>query len=448
VDPENNKLAYSVSITDVNPLATAPGDAADWTFDPASEGQVVEVTLRFEWAKVGVPIIGLANTGTLRVRVPGGGADIGATVALAPAGENGSQLITLRFDDNPLDGSVGSARWGELEIFFEVARTPAVAWGPADSRGAYAAPTAGTHNDSARGYLRRTARLTGHSVSNVAIAGAEPNPWGFPDPIFSRFTFDAEAYESFSLDYEIRRTGLATVEREQTVAAIGPNRDFSWTGTAGTNRRVGNGIQLISEGKDLILNLVAADFGGDNKFVWAAANQVNWTRESDLQLKRANRITVDPRLMVAHLQQMNNRTFATPPLSLDLLQRQVTDLSFSSARFRNSRSEGQNALTVTGKNWDEAELTGSEASPVNQSTGLATDTNGGEAGWAETSLSQVPFVWDKSLPGGNWITKWIITGPVDAVGVESGASRVVTLAERGYVLDAFQLALTGVLGQK
>jgi hypothetical protein len=427
VDPDNNKRAYSISITDIAP--EAPGDQASWTFDPASSGEVIAVTIRFEWSIVGAPLAGAADTGVLRVRVPGGGADIGATVALAPVGDSGSQTFTLRFDANPLDGAVDAARWGTVELLFQVSRAAVVAWGPADSRGAYAAPIAATHNDWAQGYIRRTARLDAYSISNVALGGAEPGLWAFPDPIHQRLTLDAVCYESSSLDPEIRRDGNGTLERSGPASATAAVRDFSWTGTAGTNRRIGNGMQLASDLKEIRPRLAAADFGGDNKFIWAAAGQqAGFVFVSDLVILNDARITVDPQLTVAHLAQANTDVFAAPPLSLDDTTRSTSDLFFLSCRFRNANGTGQNILTADLKMWDAGQLTGSEASPTNSVSGRNTDTNGGEAGWLESTSSKVPLSWDEALPGGSWSCKTVIVTPVDAVGLEANtATRTVTL---------------------
>ncbi|MGH2375926.1 MAG: hypothetical protein ACRDIC_20950 [bacterium] len=429
VNGAGNMRGYTVSIDDVSPTAAAPGDQT-FNSDPASAGQVISVTLRFEWDAVGVPLADAADAGVLRVRLPAGAADIGATQALAPVGANGVQTFTLRFDAAPLDAVVDAVRYGMLEILFEVSRGAVVAWGPADSRGAYAAAVAGTANHNARGYLRRTAVIQAHSMSNVALAGAEPGLWASPDSIFARITMDAAAYRSNSATLSLVRDSGGAVEQTQAVSVATANRDYSWTATSGTAKRVGSINAAASDIKDLRFEQAALDFGGDNEYIWAPqpVQQTGWTRDSDLQMTEDQRITVDPRITVAHLLQVDSATFGTPPLVNDVVghDRGTSELGFAAARYRNSRAEGLDGLTVTETLADGGGL----VSPLSQSA--TTATRGGETGWAGTFLT-----WDPQLPGGDWTHTGDVT-TADLQSLEIGA------ADTGFTLLAANAALAVV----
>lgn len=409
---------YTVSIDDVNPVAAAPGNQ-DFTRDPASSGEVISVTLRFEWASLGVPLVGAATGGTLRVRLPADAADIGATIVLVPVGDTGSSTHVLRFDANPFDGVIDAARWGELEILFHVSRGAAIAWGPADSRGAYAAPVALTANHNARGYIRRTGRLDSHSISNTAIAGAEPSSFASPDPIHTRLTWDAVAYRSQTQTLSLRRGGGGVMEREEALANTTITRDFSWTGTASNNRRIGNGMFVGSELKDLRVDISALDSfvpaSGDNEYILSVAGQqTGWTRNSDLQLTNTNRLTADPRITIAHLLQVDNATFGTPPLVNDVAghDRLASQLGFAANRYRNARVEGINSIVSTESLFDNAGL----IAPLSQSA--TTATKGGEAGWSGTFLA-----WDSQLPTGDWTHRADVT-TTDLTDLEIGADDI------------------------
>lgn len=420
---------YTVSIDDVNPVAAAPGDQT-FNSDPGAAGQVIAVTLRFEWDVVGVPLAEVATVGTLRVRLPGGGADIGVTQALAPAGNAGSQTFTLRFDANPLDAVVDAARWGMLEILFEVSRGAIPAWGPADSRGAYAAPVNLTANHNARGYLRRTGVLQAHSISNVALAGAEPSMFASPDSLFTRVTLDADAYRANAGALSIVRDANSAVEQTETLSAAIANRDYSWISTVGTNKRVGTINFADSDLKDLRFALAALDFGGDNEHIWApqGVQQAGWNRDSDLQLTEDARITVDPRITIAHLLQIDDSVFGTPPLSKDVAghNRLTSQLGFAASRYRNAREEGINAITVDETLADNGGL----VTPIVQNA--TTATRGGESGWAGTFLP-----WDSQLPASEWTHTADVT-TADLVSLEINA------ADPGFTLMANNLFLAAV----
>lgn len=421
---------FTLSLVDVDP--NAAGDEAHqdgtgataWTQRPSGTG----LTLRLEWNTEGATPPQQATIARVRIRLPGGD-QVGATTwTPAIAGNSGSATRTCHFDDDPLNEAAGSLRWGAVELFFEVESVGGLTpWGPADSRGAFANPGTLT-SDHARGYLRAEGVLSSHSLSNVALAGAEPATWAFPDPVHTRLTFAEQAFEAFSLTCSLLNQA-DTAERSETLSDAG-TRDFSWNGTTGTNRRVGNGMTLASEAKHLRLTIAAVDFGGDDRFVLAAAgHEAGWTVDNARQITRSNRITVDPRLTPSYLLQLTDSQFGTPPMSKDVAngQRPQSEVGYVAARWVNARSEGQNGLSSTAKMWDAPEQSGTEASPVRSHTGT-TATRGGEVGWhPKDATATLPIAWDVVLTGGNWTVKAVLGAGQDYSGLERNITRTLVL---------------------
>lgn len=408
---------YTASIVDVTP-DIATGDQASWEGSPGTS-----VTLRFEWDTIGNPTFGIADTATIAIRIPADGANIGATWSPAIGGaNNGVVEQTFHFDDNPLDGSIGTARAGMIEIFVQVQRVANIAWGPVDSRGGGTPPAATTHN-WARGYLRAPVTLSTFSISNVSLGSSEPSPFGFPDSIFTRGTLDAIWYRAGALALAARQSG-SDKRTDTGVSQTGITRDYTWDTTATTitgKGRVNNSFIVGSTLTDIRFTLPNTNFGGDNEYVWANSGHASGFVVSGQNLDTVNKITVDPRITFSQIMQLNDSAFATPPASGDDgTQRLTNDLGFLAARAVNSRSEGINSLAWTEKLWDNGELVGSEASPV-ASRSTTSATKGGQTGWSDAFL-----IWDETLPTGIWKQKEIIT-TTDATGLELSNSRSLTL---------------------
>ena len=413
---------YTVSVDTVSPN-TATGNQATWEGAPGSA-----LTFRVQWDVVGIPPVnfGQAENIIVKIRLPSDGTDIGATWTVPTAGAaSGLATKTFHFDDNPLDSIAGTARGGMVEALLSVEHTAAPTWGPADSRGASSnLPPATTHN-WARGYWRARRTLSAYTISNVALAGAEPANWCYPDSVYQRATLDAVSYRATALANAVRQSA-ADRRTDPGASTTSVTRDYSWTTTATTVAglgRVNTGQWTIgSAAADVRFTVPSATFGGsaDREYEWAASGHVGTFSPSGANLDAAARITVDPRVQFRQLMRLNNNTFATPPMSADVPsgQRTNSDIGYLAAQARNMRAtpEGLNGLVWTEKVWDDGNLTGSEASPVVSRSATGT-TQGGEAGWSDVYL-----VWDQALPGGMWDYKQVIT-TTDAVGLETGNLR-------------------------
>lgn len=286
-----NNRNFTLSLVDVAPNST--GDEVDqngtgataWEQTPSTTG----ITLRLEWDSEGAAPPAQATIARVSIRIPDG-AQIGATTwSPAVAGDSGSATRTFHFDSDPLDEAANSLRWGMFELFFEVEKVGGVdAWGPATSRGAFTNPGVLT-SDHAQGYLRGTATLSNHTVSNASLGGAEPSTFAYPDSIFLQALLNSvTATENFTLTARIRDSGADV--RTKATTGTSPTVDFSLTATA---EKVDATFDADTD--DLRYELTAASFGGDNKFAWAGSgHQSGWTRTSELILDRSARIPVNP----------------------------------------------------------------------------------------------------------------------------------------------------------
>lgn len=127
--------------------------------------------------------------------------------------------------------------------------------------------------------------------------------------------------------------------------------------------------------------------------------------------------TVDPRLTVTHLMQVNDNTFGTPPISKDVGgQRLSSDLAFLDSRFTNASGTGVNSINFTVTLQDALAL----VTALTRTTTSA--TMGGEAGWGTGFLA-----WDSALPTGTWNKTTVINSPAAATGLASGGSKAYSL---------------------
>lgn len=440
--PANNHQAWASF--DVN--TTPPtGDQSTWEGNPGDS-----LTLRFRWTTQGTgSATGAATTpnfATVHAMLPGG-ASLGSWAVAFPA-VNTEVTRTFHFDDNPMNAVLGAIRSGMIELYVVWGNTGGVAPWSVDSRGATTGTILGTDEViNARGYARSRCVISNDPApSNVAIGGAEPALFATPDPIHTRISLSAVKYRSVALELELLRTGSATIEREQTLAAqTAANHDYSWTGTAGTNRRVGNGMFLGEEAKDLRAKLSALDFGGDNEYVWAASGHAaGWTVDSDLQITNASELIVDPRFCLRNDGDIdgsaNGALFHTQTLGQEFLdppsfgdigsgQRLFPDVGFVSCRYSNARGEGQNGLSVTLKMWDSGSIGSSESLPAHTFSGTTATRRADapqttpQAGWlplaaAGVDNDKLPIVWSTVI-GGTWRVKSVLTAPSDLTGLEA-----------------------------
>ena len=253
------------------------------------------VTLTYSTSSDGITPPLQADEVRVTARLPGSGSSIGTTWVISNPATN-NQTRTFRFDADPLNLSTDAARAGMVELHVEVIRTSVGTYN-STSRGGGARA-----NDRwCRGWMRAVPTLVSHSVSNVALAGAEPTTFAYPDPLYFRFTTDVPMYRSTTHSVKTVQSG-ATIDTGSTASIAGPTFDVSRT--AATARvddeyAVGN----VDMWFDLNTISISGNWGTFNEFWWAATgHQAGWVRDpSGTQLEWLARFTVDPRVTLANV---------------------------------------------------------------------------------------------------------------------------------------------------
>lgn len=394
------RRSYTLSVTDVVP-DTATGDQADWTWAPSTPGEVIAVTLRFEWDTIGTPLWAQCDTVNIRAHLPGG-AQLSTTwspFSNGVMGDSGILTRTLWLAADPLSLLTSQERWGALELYLQVIRDDAgVFVVNCDSRGTVSTPPAGTTHDWARGYVRREGLMHIWDMSNIPYTGGSNTPakWGYRDDMHSQVFMDCQAYQNYTMKLGMRN--LADVEeRNSSVTQVDEFQERSWTGTATGNgaNRINEGIVSAEEAKILQLDLTADNFGGDNKFAFAPTglHEAPFARQSELVLRAPAAIIVDPREFAVHHFQVDDDVFALAKHVASKKWR--TDQSaFLWTRIVNVRGEGIVAAGASLLTTHDPEKPG----PTLSQSSLF-GTLDGQAGWTLTPLanteSKPTEFWDK-----------------------------------------------------
>ena len=286
-----SRRSWTVSVTAVVP-DTAANDQPDW--EGVAGGSL---TLRYETDSVGATPPGAETSVLVEVRLFGG-AQIGTTDWVPTAS---GETRTFHFDTDPLDQVAGAARAGAVEVYLRVTRNVAVTY-DLDSRGAISTPPATFTHEWARGYFRAPNVLVSHSISNVALAGAEPSTFAYPDPIHIRATVQYTWFEAVQMRMIVWDPEAAEgvyVRNKLGSATVGPNHDASFT----SNTEVVDATFDI-DSDHLRLELDDVPIAGteeDNRFVWATSgHEAGWTLAGQI-LTKNNRLPVDPTVTLSNL---------------------------------------------------------------------------------------------------------------------------------------------------
>lgn len=423
--PANNHQAWASF--DVNASAPA-GDQATWQGTPGSS-----LTLRFRWHQGGggsgqqTP-----NFATVRAMLPNGGGQIGTDWTVAFPAADTEVTRTFHFDDDPMNAVLGAIRAGMVELYLTWGSTGGATPWSIDSRGASTGTILGTNTrEWARGKAAAPVTLTGFSISDAALGGAEPSVFYATKPTYNRVTLDAAWYRGAALLLKHRQSAADVRSSDaDSAAATAAQRDYSWTASAagsGNKGRVNADYAHSLSAADARVVLPANSFNGtsnDNEYVFAASGHLtDWTIVDQSTIEKTARFTADPRIPFDHLLQVDDTTFGTPPLSKDVATgaRQTSSLGAIAARVKDEAGTGLNGVSWTEKLWDAANLISSEAAPWN-TRACTSQTKGGQDGWADGFL-----IWDAQLPDGTWNQKEVITAPADLVGLEVNNTRVLVL---------------------
>lgn len=400
-------MATLSRITRIRVTETATGNWRQWEAEAAvqdtAEGQAVTVSLRHTTSG-GAGIVGIAETLQLILTTDAGVAIRTYTAANAnPALEQ----FTFYLTDNGLVG--GTARHGIVAMNLRVQRTSLVAY-EVEADGNPSTVPAGQTVTSDVGYMRGTTAATLTVNKSALTDPAYVGTYAYGDSIFARLDTSSRSYNLNS----------------QAVIAI---RNAADTADLLT-RSVNDNVATVGDG-----NYDASFVGevNDTNFAAAAANHLVTARfansayagipASGFTALNTQTVTVDPRLTLTSLFQIDDNAWAAPPSASHRAEMQMlsTETGFVGGRVTNARGEGRNGITVTAT--ADPAKPGTTIGPVS----FVTATQGGEAGWfgfLELTASK---------PGGLWSLTYDVTAPadVDADGylVGSSSSFVMTVAD-------------------
>jgi hypothetical protein len=327
----------------------------------------------------------------------------------SPGGAAISQAFTFFFTANGDSG--GAARSGTVEMVLEAVRTSGIAGtnyniqsdGSNDGNSAAASGPTGSTLTLNRGWVRGTTTAT-VTTSNVAAGGAKPSVYAYTTPtgadggdsVFHRVTLAAPTYETWTATHTI--SGATPALSASSASAQTQTFDATFTRVVDNRFPASSSAQTAGVGTvpNASLNNTAPNSGGGS----TGQPYVGLTVTTDS-------LTVDPRVTRRPLFQIDDNTFATPPLSKNLAshERATHQTGFMAERFTNARSEGVNGLTYT------LTLTPTKPGDTVTATGKTSTTQGGEAGWASALTP-----WVSGLPGGTWTKAIAVTAPADITG--------------------------------
>jgi hypothetical protein len=404
LNAENSTEAWVATEQVIQPT----GDLATW------EGNAgTSLTLWFRWRHVGAGGGGQApNFATVEMRTPDG-AIIGSAWSLSggsfPA-QNTWVSRTFHFDTDPLNQTLGTLRSGLFEIYLD--------FGSSGGLGPWHIDTRGVEDilDNpfwARGALRGRQVLGSFTISNVALAGAEPASFAYPDSLFLQAIQTSSSIETRTITASLRRpagVGGASERSQGAGPSAATTQSYSWTGTTGSpTSRVGEGIAALSEGKDIYLVLTSSQWNGDERNVWAdSGHPAGWEKVDDLTLRYVGRVTVDPRVTLKagdgsngfHFQKGLPTAFESSAHDASY-QMQVYDLGHATAQVVNARGEARNGLGYT--------ITSTSA--IN---GAVTSTSGTTAASdGLDGMTALVEICPNGKPGGNYNLLLDITSPSD-----------------------------------
>lgn len=343
VDPVSiNKQAFTVSITNVDPITESPVNQATWEGDPGDS-----FVLRFEWSRANPVLNQLANLADIALFIPGG-AQVGPTIWSAVVGPGAQGLVTrtMHFDSDPMNQILDTVRSGMFEIYMKVYSNGGVQPWNADTRGANTGLLSDSSHNHNEGRLRSKYILASSKVTRNTMPGTGTEPvdvWSWGDPISVRTTYNAEGIESLLSAIAIEDTGV--VVRSADVATSGVNRDTTFNADSGLTAKILSDFDTDAD--DLKLSFESAGvFGGDFKAVFAATgHEAGWTFVNETVLRYNGRINVDPvNTLFPHAQDNEVFNAAGNDLSYTIA---VQELYAWARDLFNSRSEALVGRTVT-----------------------------------------------------------------------------------------------------
>lgn len=197
-----------------------------WEFDPGEE-----VGLFLSYSTQGAPLFSAVDEISVDAAIPNG-SSLTTTHDFTIDGNQptGFDFTTFTVGSDPFNATPGVDKSGTLELVLQVNDTGG-GWGPYNSRGT--GSSAGTPTEQ-QGYVRSPFVVNAITESNVAIDGAEPTSWAFPDEVYSKIDFVHEPYESFHVDL-LHQLSSQHYSEDFEDDSIGTYSEDQYTQTTGSN---------------------------------------------------------------------------------------------------------------------------------------------------------------------------------------------------------------------
>lgn len=385
------------------------------------------VTINFTSGSTGAAAAGTANSlRQLRVETTGG------TVLRTYTWSEGASSDTFQFYLTA-DGQSGSAaRSGTLQMVLRVTKTnggPTATYDVESDGSPNTPPTGHTATTADKGWIRATTTAT-VAVSNIALGGSKVEPAVFGESVFARMVLAAPPFQSRALTATFTGTSKSAASSASTSAT----KDVTFSGTSTATGRVNIGFPAA----DGTYTCTIATPGND------AVTGQPWTSLTSIT---TDTLRVDPRLTCAHLLQLDDNSYGSPPLSkLEASgERPATSIGYLGTHFRHARGDVVGDVTSGGVNGIAASITlTAQRDGSSISRAASTTAEGGEDGWTSGFMT-----WTSQLPGGAWDKAVTITGPSDVVGASyllNGTAEYSLLANRNPFIEV--VAGGGMAGEQ
>jgi len=358
-----------------------------------AKGQLVTVSVSETTSGLTPPAS--AETWTLTFRHSNGGSTI-----RGPINVSDGSTVEFYLTSDGLQGS--SARFGSVEMEMRVARTTTPTYDH-NSRTGGSVQTGFTATRT-RGWFRGTTTATlNHSGDGYT---GPPWPWyPYGWAMYVRLLADAQSYETTNSQRPMTaRVGSVITNTAYTGAVSGSSMRFDFN----------------------------FDPFADNRFPAAATDHAltvtpgnsPWTGEPWTVMTTTPSsfdVTVDPRLTVEHHLQLNS----ADTFDESVTERLTSDLGFATVRVTDSVGFAVNDVIMTETLRDANQLVAavSRSGGNNLKTAHVAGATPVEDGWLvnTTPGAASPYflTWDSQLPAGTWVHRAVITGPSNAVGLES-----------------------------
>lgn len=365
----------TIRITDTATNSVGKQFQATATVQDTAAGSSVAVD--YVQSDIGVPLMSNPDTATLTFVDDAGNVIRTVTLRITAGTDN----LTFYFTANGNSG--GGNRCGTIEMKIRITKTTG---GPTNT---YDIETDGTPNTPPsahtvrtldRGWIRGTTTLV-EDLSNTSLGGAPATPAQFGESLFVRLTQADISYVARAISVAISDTTPSLTGNTNSTTAV--QRDVTFSAV------VDKRFPAASTSVGLTATVPNTTLG-------TAAPDYTFTSTTD------DTLAVDPRLTCAHLMQMDNSSFQTPPLSINDAddQRLGSQLAYLSTNVRAARGTlVSDAITggVNGISLDTLLESQVDTSIETSQNAGVTAARGGEAGWIGTFLT-----WSNSLPGGTW----------------------------------------------